>query len=61
MLEKKRFADDDRIHMVSTMGHFLCGILGTVNTSDCEIASKALVRKYPFLKEHVRLVSMGDF
>lgn len=52
-LDKKRFADDDRRHMISVLGHVVCAHIEKATTDDCKIVSEALVRKYPFLKEHV--------
>ena len=52
-LEKRRLTNDDR--------KFMCRVLATVlqthvqrpSVAQCEIVAKALVRKFPFLKEYV--------
>ena len=49
-LAKKLFYADDRKYMVRVLATM---ILLQLPTNDCDHVAKALVRKYPFLKEYV--------
>ena len=55
-LEKKRFADDDRRHMISVLGHVVCATIERASMQECKVVAESLVRKYPFLKEHVMVL-----
>lgn len=39
--------------MISVLGHVVCASIEKARMKDCKVVAEALVRKYPFLKEHV--------
>ena len=52
-LIKKLFYQDDRKYMVRVLATMILSQLPKASTNDCDHVAKALIRKYPFLKEYV--------
>lgn len=52
-LAEKKFTDDDRKYMCRVLGTVLQTYVQRPSIKHCEIVAKALVRKFPFLKEYV--------
>ena len=44
---------DDRKYMVRVLGTMILLHLSRASTTDCDQVAKALIRKFPFLKEYV--------
>ena len=57
-LDKKKLADDDRKYIVRVLATMLCTYIPRPAKKHCEIVAKSLVKKYEFLKEHVRFLCM---
>ena len=52
-LEKKKMPNDDRKYMCRVLATVLQTHVQRPSIAHCAIVAKALVRKFPFLKEHV--------
>ena len=56
-LDKELFTDEDRKYIVSVLGTMLLTYKDSISKHDCRVVAEALVRKYPFLKEPVSILS----
>ena len=57
-LTNKKLCEDDRKYMVHVLATVLLTHVQKPSTRHCEAVGKALVRKFPFLKEYVRILSL---
>ena len=54
-LKNKIFYPDDRKFIVRVLATMILATGSRATTSDCDHVAKALVRKFPFLKEYVSI------
>ena len=52
-LSKKKLCADDRMYIVRVLATVLLTHVQKPTKRQCEVVAKALVRKFPFLKEYV--------
>ena len=58
-LAEKKFTDDDRKYKCCVLGTVLQTYVQRPSIKHCEIVAKAVVRKFPFIKEYVSYISFS--
>ena len=59
-LKEKMISDQDRKYIVRTLATIVMSHVSNPKTSDCAVAAKALVAKYPFLADTGGKPHMSD-
>ena len=55
-LSHRKLCDDDRKYIVRVLATVLLTYIQKPSMRQCEVVAKALVRKFPFLKEYVSII-----